>query len=66
MIGPTPVLKEATDKDLVQWAHVMQKQGLLVGQDIIILKAQDIHHYMYGSLNSVGSVGRGWCKLFMI
>ena len=44
----------------------MQKQGLPVGRDIIIQKAQEIHHYMYVSLNYVGSVGRGWCKLFII
>ena len=44
----------------------MQKQGLQVGRYIIIQKAQEIHHYMYGSLHYVGSFGRGWCKLFII
>ena len=64
--GPTPILKEATEKDFVKWALAMQKQGLPVGRDIIIQKAQEIHHYMYGYLHYVGSVGRGWCKLFII
>ena len=64
--GPTPVLKEATEKDLVQWALAMQKRGLPVGRYIIIQKAQEIHHYMYGSLHYVGSAGCGWCKIFMI
>ena len=64
--GPTPVMKEATEKDLVQWAHAMQKRGIPVGRYIIIQKAQEIHHYMYGSLHYVGSVGCGWCKIFMI
>ena len=44
----------------------MQKQGIPVGRDIIIHKAQEIHHYMYGSLHYVGLFGHGWCKLFMI
>ena len=65
-IGPTPVLKGATEKDLVHWDLSIQKQVLPVGWDIIIHKSQEIHHYMYGSLHYVGSFGRGWCKLFMI
>ena len=38
--GTTPVLKEVTEKDLVQWALVMQKQGIPVERGIIIHKAQ--------------------------
>ena len=53
-------MKEATRKDLVQWALAMKNKGLPVGQDIIIQKAQEIHHYMYRSFHSVGLVGRGW------
>ena len=56
----TPVLGEAIEKDLVQWALAMQKQGLQVGRDIIIHKAKEIHHCIYGSLHYDGLVGRGW------
>ena len=62
--GPIPVLGEAAEKDLVQWALATQKQGLLVGQDVIIQKASEIHHYMFASMRSVGSDGRGWCDRF--
>ena len=42
--GLTPVLEEATEKGLVQWALSIQKQGLPVVLDIIIQKSQEIHH----------------------
>ena len=64
--GPTPVLGEATEKDLIQWALTIQKQGLPVGRDMILRKAQEIHRYMYGSTHSIGSVGCGWCDRFII
>ena len=56
--GPTPVMGEDIEKDLVQCALYMQKQGLPVVWDILIHKAQEIHNYMYGSLHYVVSVGR--------
>ena len=34
----TPVLGEAIEKDLVQWALVMQKQSLPVGRDILLYR----------------------------
>ena len=64
--GPTALLGEATEKDLVQWDLAIKKQGLPMGWDMIIQKAQEIHHYMYGSIHSVGSVGCGWCDILMI
>ena len=63
--GPIPVLGEATEKDLVQWALAMQKQGLPVGRDMIIQKASKIHRYMFCSIRSVGLVGHRWCEQFM-
>ena len=60
-----PVLGEAAEKDLVQWALTMQKQGLPVGPEMITQKASEIHRYTFGSMRSVGSVGRGWCDQFM-
>ena len=53
------MLVEVADKDLVQWDLEMQKQGLLVGQEMIIQKSSEIHHYMFVSVRSVGSVGQG-------
>ena len=41
--GSLPVLGESADKDLVQWALFMKKQGLPVGQDMIIHKASEMH-----------------------
>ena len=52
--GSLPVLGEAAEKDMVQWALAMQKQGLPVGQEMIIQKASGIHRYMFGSMLSVG------------
>ena len=63
--GYLPVLGEETEKDLVRWELAIQKQGLLVGQDIISQKNFEIHRYMFGSMRSVGSAGRGCCDLFM-
>ena len=63
--GSLPVLGEAVDKDLVQWALPMQKQGLPVGREMIIQKNYEINRYMFGSIRSVGSVGWGWCDQFM-
>ena len=60
-----PVLGEAAEKGLVQWALAMQKQGLPVGWEMTIHKASETHRYMFGSMCSVGSVGRGWCDQFM-
>ena len=60
-----PVLGEAAGNDLVQWDLDMHKQGLLVGQYMIIQKAYEIHRYMFGSMHSVGLVGRGCCDRFM-
>ena len=59
--GSCPVLGEAAYKDLVRWALAMQKQCLQVGREMIIQKASEIHCYMFGSMRSVGLVGRGWC-----
>ena len=59
--GLIPVPGEVADKDLVKWALAMQKQGLLLGWDMIIHKASEIHRQMFGSMRSVGSVVRGWC-----
>ena len=55
--GLTTVLVEEAYKYLVQWALVMQKQGLLVGWDIIIQKDQEIHCLINITTSSVGSVG---------
>ena len=41
--GSLPVMGDAPEKDLVQWALAMQKQGLPVGREMIIQKASDIH-----------------------
>ena len=59
------MLGEAADKDLVHWALAIQKQGLPVGQEMIIQKASEIQRYMFGSIRSVRSVGWGWCDQFM-
>ena len=59
--GLIPVPGEVADKDLVKWALAMQKQGLLLGWDMIIHEASEIHRQMFGSMRSVGSVVRGWC-----
>ena len=59
------MLGKEAEKDLVQWALAMQKQGLPVGRDMIIQKAQEIQCLMYGALRSVGLVGRRWCDQFM-
>ena len=56
--GSLPVMGEAVEKGLVQWALAMQKQGLLVGREMIIQKASEMHRYMFGSMQSVGSVSR--------
>ena len=64
--GLNPVMGEAEEKDLLPRALAMQRQGLPVGWDMMIQKAQEIHCYMYVSLCSVGSVGLGWFKRFMI
>ena len=37
-----------------------------MGQDMLIQKAQEIHYYMYGSLNTFGLVGREWRAWFII
>ena len=66
MPGLIPVLGEVAEKDFLKWALAMQKQGLPMGQDMIIQKVQEIHHYMCESMHSVVSVGRGWCDQFMI
>ena len=42
--GSLPVMGDAPEKDLVQWALAMQKQGLPVGREMIIQKASDIHY----------------------
>ena len=57
--GYIPVMGEAAEKDLVQWALAIHKQDLLVGRDMIIQKASEIHRYMFGSMHSVVSVIRG-------
>ena len=62
--GPIPVLVEATEKDLVQWALAMQKQGLPVGRDLMIQKASEICRYIFGFMCSVGLVGHRWCDRF--
>ena len=36
-----------------------------MGRELIIHKASEIHCYMFGSMRSVGSVGRVWCDQFM-
>ena len=43
----------------------MKKHGLLVGRNMIINKAQDIHFLIFGSTSSVEFVGHGWCNLFI-
>ena len=42
-----------------------EKTDLLVGQDMLIHKAQEIHCLVYGSMNSVVLVSCGWCNWFM-
>ena len=64
--GSLLFLGESPDKDLLQWALAIQKQGLPVGGEMTIQKAYEIHRYMFGSMRSCGSVGRGWCDGFMI
>ena len=63
--GSLPVMGEATDKYFFQWDLVMQKQGLQVGWKMITQKVYEIHLYVFGSMCSVGSVGKGWCDIFM-
>ena len=63
--GSLPVLWEAAEKDLVQCTLEMQKQDLPVGWKMIIQKTSEIHHYMFVSVCSLGSVGWGWCDKFM-
>ena len=58
-LGSLPVLGEATENYLVQWSLAMHKQGLTVGQEMIIQKAYDIHRYIFGSMRFVGSAGWG-------
>ena len=59
------MLREAAEKDLVQWDLAMQKRRLPVGREMIIQKASEIHRYMFSSMHSVGSVGWVWCDQFM-
>ena len=62
---PIPVMGEAADKYLVQWALIMQKQGLSVGRYMIMQEYYEINCYMFGSMHSVVLVGRWWCDKFM-
>ena len=55
--GTIPVLGEAPDKDLVKWDLAMNKQILPVGQDKIIHKASEIHHYMFCYLHALYWIG---------
>ena len=55
---PIPVMGEAEDKYLVQWALIMQKQGLSVGRYMIMQEYYEINCYMFGSMHSVVLVGR--------
>ena len=57
--GPIPVLGEAAENYLVQWAILMKKKGILLIREAIIQMASEIHRYMLGSVRSVGSVGWG-------
>ena len=54
-----PVLGEASEKYLVQWALAMQKQGLPAGRMLVIHQASGIYRYMFGSMRYVGLVGWG-------
>ena len=58
-LGSLPVLVEVVEKDLVKWDLDTQKQGIPVVQDMIIQKAFEIHHYMFGSIHPVGFIGWG-------
>ena len=59
------MLGEEIERDLMQWDLDMQKHGLLVVQEMIIQKDQEIHRLMYVSTRSVGSEGRVRFSLFM-
>ena len=63
--GPIPVPGEAAETDLMQWGPCHAENGLPVGREKRIQKAYEINHYMFGSMRSVVSVGRGWCDIFM-
>ena len=63
--GSLSVLREAAEKDLVQWAPVTHKKFIPVGREMIIHKASEIQRYMFGSIRSAGSVCQGWCDRFM-
>ena len=49
----------------MQWSLAIHKQGLPVGQEMIIQKTSEIHRYMFGSMRSVGFVGWVWRDQFM-
>ena len=59
------MLGETSEKDLAQWTLDMKKQVLPVVQEMIIQKVSEIHHYMFGSMRSVGLVGQEWRDQFI-
>ena len=52
-------------KDLKLWIIGMQRNGVPVSRDIILMKGTDIYCLVYGMTRSTGFLGRVWLDLFM-
>ena len=57
--GPQPILGSSQEADLYQWVIGMQREGFTVTRDMLLIKANEIYHVIFGNLRSSGSIGRG-------
>ena len=61
---PNPLLHEEYENVLKEWVFGMQKQGLPVTRMMILTKANEIYHSVYGNTRSVGNLSQSWINKF--
>ena len=64
--GPNPILTLDNERDLVDWVIAMQKQGLPVTRFMVLEKANEIFHELYGGTRSVGKLSESWLNKLML
>nr|CCA16921.1 hypothetical protein ALNC14_030640 [Albugo laibachii Nc14] len=62
--GKTPTLPPPIENGLVSWIGEMQRSGAPVEREQIIQKANEIHHRLHGSMQSVKDLTAGWYRRF--
>ena len=59
------MIRNEIEEYLQLWIIGMQKNGVPVSRDMIIMKVNDIYCLMYKTMISTGFLGLGWLDTFM-